>query len=78
MSTFKSKSNRAFNQSESCEAPELAMGDKPTTLTMNCSLESMLEGHLTKQLDVSPSLATCFATWLASECVNVQLPCMAT
>ncbi len=44
---FESKSNRAFNQAEVCEAPSFPVADTPTTLVMNCDSASTLEGRTT-------------------------------
>ncbi|MCO4761553.1 MAG: hypothetical protein KC502_08625 [Myxococcales bacterium] len=46
--SFKSQVNKAINQAETCEAPAIVLGAKPTTLTIACNSESMLGGGLKK------------------------------
>jgi hypothetical protein len=47
--SFKSQANKAINQAEVCEAPALALGDSPSTLTITCDTEAMLGAALKKK-----------------------------
>jgi hypothetical protein len=46
--SFHSQANKAINQAEVCEAPVIASGDAPSTLSIACDTEAML-GHSLKK-----------------------------
>ncbi len=50
--SFESKTNSAYNQAEVCQPPAFPVGDEPTTLTMTCDSESMLQGIVTRKRNV--------------------------